>query len=58
MTHDEDEVLFALAEELGNLSTYIAGSPNILVTYLETLAAMEETVVRNQAVKSLRVLTD
>jgi serine/threonine-protein phosphatase 2A regulatory subunit A len=53
LLNEEDEVLFALAEELGSLSRYITGSSSILITPLEYLAAIEETVVRDQAVKSL-----
>eukprot|EP00842_Homolaphlyctis_polyrhiza_P006624 jgi/Hompol1/6963/HPOL_001017-RA len=51
---DEDEILLALAEELGNFVEYV-GSPafaHILFTPLENLAAVEETVVREKAVES------
>lgn len=52
---DEDEVLLALAEELGNFIEYIGGAHygHILLAPLETLAAVEETVVREKAVESL-----
>jgi serine/threonine-protein phosphatase 2A regulatory subunit A len=47
---DEDEVLVALAEELGGFIQYIGGREHahILLTPLETLAAQEETVVRDK----------
>ncbi|KAG2188147.1 hypothetical protein INT44_000898, partial [Umbelopsis vinacea] len=54
-TDDEDEVLLALAEELGNFSTCVGGNEHahVLLRPLETLAAVEETVVRDMAVESL-----
>lgn len=54
----EDEVLFALAQELGYLHKYINGSPSVLIPILEQLAAMEETVVREQAVKSISLIAN
>ena len=47
---DEDEVLLALAEELGNFVEYVGGPAhaNVLLTPLETLATVEETVVRDK----------
>ncbi|KAJ3057269.1 protein phosphatase 2, regulatory subunit A [Rhizophlyctis rosea] len=52
---DEDEVLLALAEELGNFVDYVGGPSHahILLAPLETLAAVEETVVRDKAVDSI-----
>ncbi|CAM0137626.1 unnamed protein product [Umbelopsis sp. WA50703] len=54
-TDDEDEVLLALAEELGNFSSCVGGKEyaHVLLRPLETLAAVEETVVRDMAVESL-----
>ncbi|KAJ3131992.1 hypothetical protein HK100_005820 [Physocladia obscura] len=51
---DEDEVLLALAEELGSFVEFVGGPPfaHLLLTPLETLAAVEETVVREKAVES------
>merc|ERR1719408_1220005 len=48
---DEDEVLLALAEELGNFVDYVGGTAHAisLLTPLETLATVEETVVRKKA---------
>ncbi|KAJ3329701.1 protein phosphatase 2, regulatory subunit A, partial [Blyttiomyces sp. JEL0837] len=52
---DEDEVLLILAEELGNFIDYVGGPEygHILLAPLETLAAVEETVVRDKAVESI-----
>ncbi|KAI9363418.1 armadillo-type protein [Zopfochytrium polystomum] len=51
---DEDEVLLALAEELGGFVDYVGGPQHahLLLGPLETLAAVEETVVRDKAVES------
>jgi len=48
---DEDEVLLALAEELGrNFEEYIGGPPyaHVLLGPLENLSAVEETLVRDK----------
>jgi len=47
---DEDEVLLALAEELGNFVDYVGGPQyaHLLLAPLENLAAVEETVVRDK----------
>lgn len=47
---DEDEVLLALAEELGNFVEYVGGAAyaSTLLTPLETLATVEETLVRDK----------
>jgi len=47
---DEDEVLLALAEELGNLIDHVGGPAyaHCLLSPLENLAAVEETVVREK----------
>ncbi|KAI7827129.1 armadillo-type protein [Gamsiella multidivaricata] len=52
---DEDEVLLALAGELGDFVEYIGGVQfaHILLQPLENLAAVEETMVRDKAVESL-----
>ncbi|KJZ76016.1 hypothetical protein HIM_04472 [Hirsutella minnesotensis 3608] len=52
---DEDEVLVALSEELGNFIEYVGGSQwgHVLLSPLENLAAIEEPVVRDKAVESL-----
>jgi serine/threonine-protein phosphatase 2A regulatory subunit A len=46
---DEDEILLAIADELGGFVDYVGGPSfaHILLGPLETLAAMEETVVRD-----------
>eukprot|EP00210_Caulerpa_lentillifera_P002015 g1932.t1 len=52
---DQDEVLLALAEELGDFVQYIGGKDHahVLLAPLETLSTVEETVVRDKAVQSL-----
>jgi serine/threonine-protein phosphatase 2A regulatory subunit A len=48
---DEDEVLLAIAEELGkNMSDYVGGGEwaHLLLPPLEALAAVEETLVRDK----------
>ncbi|EIN13734.1 Ser/Thr protein phosphatase 2A regulatory subunit A [Punctularia strigosozonata HHB-11173 SS5] len=53
---DEDEVLLALAEELGrNFEEYIGGSEyaHLLLGPLENLASVEETLVRDKATDSI-----
>ncbi|CAG8503799.1 11723_t:CDS:10 [Diversispora eburnea] len=52
---DEDEVLLALAEELGNFVEYVGGKEyaHIILGPLENLATVEETLVREKAVESL-----
>lgn len=52
---DEDEVLTALSEELGNFVEYVGGPDygHVLLSPLENLAAIEEPLVREKAVESL-----
>jgi HEAT repeat protein len=52
---DEDEVLMALAEELGNFVDHVGGAAyaHVLLQPLESLAAVEETVVRDKAVEAI-----
>ena len=53
---DEDEVLLALAEELGrNFEEYIGGpeSAHVLLGPLENLSAVEETLVRDKVRRRL-----
>ncbi|CAH2045474.1 unnamed protein product [Thlaspi arvense] len=52
---DDDEVLLAMAEELGVFIPYVGGveHAHVLLPPLETLAAVEETCVREKAVESL-----
>lgn len=56
--YDEDEVLLALAEQLGSFVPLVGGSEYAycLLLPLETLATVEETVVRDKAVDSLRIV--
>lgn len=48
---DEDEVLLAIADEIGGLTQYIGGDKyaHLLLPPLENLAAVEETLVRDKA---------
>ncbi|KAF8922546.1 armadillo-type protein [Mucidula mucida] len=52
---DEDEVLLALAEELGSFEEYIGGKEyaHVLLGPLENLSAVEETLVRDKAAESI-----
>eukprot|EP00825_Cyclidium_porcatum_P000523 TRINITY_DN10164_c0_g1_i2.p1 TRINITY_DN10164_c0_g1~~TRINITY_DN10164_c0_g1_i2.p1 ORF type:complete len:203 (+),score=48.00 TRINITY_DN10164_c0_g1_i2:84-692(+) len=50
---EEDEVLFAIADELNNIAPLLQQQQTILVPFLENLAAQEETVVREKAVSTL-----
>lgn len=47
---DEDEVLTALSEELGNFVEYVGGPEygHVLLSPLENLAAIEEPLVREK----------
>lgn len=57
---DEDEVLLALAEELGDFLAHVGGSAHasVLMEPLETLSTVEETMVRDKAVDSLCILSE
>jgi len=58
--HDEDEVLLCLASQLGSIGPYLGNGvdkeENLkdLLNLLESLCCIEETVVRNEAVKSIQ----
>jgi len=56
--YDEDEVLLALAEQLGSFTALVGGPEHVhcLLPPLESLATVEETVVRDKAVDSLRII--
>lgn len=53
---DEDEVLTALAEELGNFVEYVGGPEygHVLLRPLENLAAIEEPLVRDKVNNTLK----
>ncbi|XP_032297798.1 LOW QUALITY PROTEIN: serine/threonine-protein phosphatase 2A 65 kDa regulatory subunit A alpha isoform-like, partial [Coturnix japonica] len=57
--YDEDEVLLALAEQLGTFTALVGGPEFVhcLLPPLEMLATVEETVVMNKAVESLRAVS-
>ncbi|RCH89214.1 protein phosphatase 2, regulatory subunit A [Rhizopus azygosporus] len=52
---DEDEVLLAVAEELGNFGEYVGGPEyaHFILAPLENLASVEEVLVRDKAVDSI-----
>ncbi|KAH1074448.1 hypothetical protein J1N35_026776 [Gossypium stocksii] len=52
---DDDEVLLAMAEEMGVFIPYVGGVEHarVLLAPLETLCTVEETCVRDKAVESL-----
>jgi len=52
---DEDEVLLALAEELGGFTEFVGGpdEAKCLLVPLETLSTVEESVVRDKSTESL-----
>ncbi|KAL1961330.1 hypothetical protein VTO42DRAFT_58 [Malbranchea cinnamomea] len=57
---DEDEVLTALGEELGNFVEYVGGPEygHVLLSPLENLAGIEEPLVREKAVESLNKICE
>ena len=55
--NEDDEVLFAIAEELGNIFTLI-NDKTVFLGLLESLARQDETVVRDQAARSLTVICE
>jgi HEAT repeats len=57
---DDDEVLLALAEQLGDFVTEIGGTSHAscLMDPLESLSTVEETTVRDKAVQSLRRVSE
>jgi serine/threonine-protein phosphatase 2A regulatory subunit A len=55
---ENEEVLFSLAHEFGNLSEFLGGSLSLLIQPLEQLAELEETVVREEAVRSLKIIAE
>lgn len=57
---DEDEVLTALSEELGNFVEYVGGPEygHVLLSPLENLATIEEPLVRDKAVESLNKICE
>lgn len=58
--YDEDEVLLALAEQLGTFTPLVGGAEHVhcLLPPLESLATVEETIVRDKAVESLRIIAE
>jgi len=54
---EDDEVLFAIAEELGTVFPLI-NDKTVFMPLLEELAKKDETVVRDQAAKSLTIISE
>lgn len=50
LLHEEEELLFALAEALGQISLPQAA---LIIPLLESMASLDETVVRDEAVRSI-----
>lgn len=57
---DEDDVLLALAEELGSFVDHVGGPAHapVLLQPLESLSTVEESLVREKAVESMCRLSD
>jgi serine/threonine-protein phosphatase 2A regulatory subunit A len=57
--YDEDEVLLALAEQLGTFTPLVGGTQfvNCLLPPLESLATVEETIVRDKVIIDISVLS-
>uniref|UniRef100_A0A0X3NIC8 Serine/threonine-protein phosphatase 2A regulatory subunit A alpha isoform n=2 Tax=Schistocephalus solidus TaxID=70667 RepID=A0A0X3NIC8_SCHSO len=57
--YDVDEVMVAIAEQLGDFVRYVGGKDHapVLIAPLESLALVEDVNVREKAVESLRRLT-
>ena len=53
LVNEEDEVQFALAEALGDLQRVLGPQAGVVLGALEVLVSVEETVVREQAAKSI-----
>jgi serine/threonine-protein phosphatase 2A regulatory subunit A len=54
---EDDEVLFAIAEELGKVFKLI-NDKTVFLGLLESLARQDETVVREQAARSLTTICE
>lgn len=55
---EDDEVVFAIAEEYVNIAPLLNNQHVLVLQYLENLCAHDETVVRERAVKSITKLLD
>lgn len=54
---EDDEVLFAIAEELGKVFPLI-NDKTVFLPSLEALAKQDETVVREKAAQSLTIISE
>lgn len=57
LVEEEDEVLFAISEQLGKCWSLITDKTTFL-PLLESLAKQDETVVREQATRSLTIISE
>ena len=57
LLHEDEEVLFALAESLEDIYAFVQSSPGPVLSLLESLAGLDETVIRDQAVKTLNQIS-
>jgi len=55
---NDDEFLFCMAKQYAVLADYCGGREDVLIEPLEHLACQEETVIRDQAIESLRDIVD
>lgn len=55
---EDDEVVFAIAEEYANIAPMLGNQHTLVLPYLENLCAHDETVVRDRAVNSVTKLLD
>lgn len=55
---EDDEVVFAITEELANVGPALGAQHTIVLPILESLCAHDETVVRDRAVKSITKLIE
>ena len=55
---EEDEVLFSLAKELGLIFNLLPNFQTQVFGLLEQLSSIEETVVRDQAVASINLISN
>lgn len=58
LNNECDEVLFSIASELGQKSIAEAGGIDVIAPLLEKLAKSDETVVREEAAKSMSKLCE
>ena len=55
---EDDQVVFAITEELANVGPALGNQHTIVLPILENLCGHDETVVRDRAVKSITKLIE